>query len=140
MQNTQELEDIITKCLAEMETAALDRYETDKADRTAALFLVAQMKISLVIEDIELKAKQSKNEVERLEGQKYLEIKNQVSEKKITENAIQAHIVVSDDIYKAKQAAAEYEANLKKLTFLFNTLKDGHIYFRNTHKTKQWAE
>lgn len=60
-------QEVIEKCLTEIEKASRDTYDNDKADKTAALFLSAQVKVSFLIEDIEFEAKNSKNEITRLE-------------------------------------------------------------------------
>ena len=87
-----------------------------------------------------MNSKSSKNEVSRLEGEKYFEYKNSNIDKKITENMITNYVAKDPDICKAKQEYVKFEANLKKWTFLLNSLKDGHIFFRNLAKNKTWSE
>ena len=80
-----DIEQVIEECFNETKQASRAKYDSDKADRTAALFLVAQMKLSFLIEEIELQAKQAKNEILRIEGEKYFNVVVE-GEKKITEN------------------------------------------------------
>jgi len=135
-----DIEFTIEACLGEMTKASLEKYDSDKADRTAALFLVAQMKLSALIEDVEMKARHSKNEITRIEGEKYFEFKTSNSDKKITENMMTSHLSKDEDIVSAKTEHAKNEANLKKWNYILDVLKNGHVYFRNIGKTKSWQE
>lgn len=135
-----DVENLIEQCFDEMSTASREKYDSDRADRTASLFLTAQMKLSLLIEDIEMKARHAKNEITRLEGEKYFEYKTSNTDKKITENMLTNYIAKSEDIVNAKVEAAKFESTLKKWTYVLNILKDGHIYFRNIGKNKGWQE
>jgi hypothetical protein len=135
-----DVEELIEKCFSETEAASLNKYDSEKADRTAALFLTAQMKLSFLIEDSEMSAKNSKNEIARLEGEKYFEYKVDNADKKITENMIVNYVAKNPDIVTAKTECAKHEARLKKWNYLLNTLKDGHVYFRNLSKNKSWQE
>jgi uncharacterized protein (DUF885 family) len=135
-----DLEQLIEECLEDCSAASRERFEAEKADKVAAKMLCAQMKLSFLIEEIEMKARQSKNEVIRLEGEKYYEIKTKGSDKKITENMMTNYIAKDVDIVQAKQEAAEQEAALKKWGYIMNTLSASHIYFRNVSKNKNWSE
>jgi hypothetical protein len=135
-----DIEKVIEECFNELTAASREKYDSDKADKTAALFLCAQMKLSFVIEEVELQAKQAKNEITRIEGQKYFEYKTSNAEKKITENTLASHLSKDPDIVKAKLDAATSEASLKKWQFLMSTLKDSGYFFKNQGKNKQWSE
>jgi hypothetical protein len=135
-----ELEELISKCIGETSKAARAKYSPEEAERTAALFIEAQMKASLYIEDIELNVKLSRNEIERIEGEKYFEYRSGGGDKRITENALSAHIASDKDVCKIKDENARLEATLRKWTYIIGTLKDGHIFFRNVNKTKSWQE
>lgn len=134
-----DIETVVEMCFTEMQGASRDKYDTDQADKTAALFLVAQMKLSFLIEEVEMKARAAKNEISRIEGEKYFEYKMSNADKK-TENMLVNYVAKEPDIVKAKAECATHEANLKKWNYLLNVLKDGHIYFRNLTKSKTWNE
>jgi len=141
MSDLCELEKLINDCLIEINAASREKYDSDKAERTAALFLLAQMKLSLAIEDIELQWKLSKNEIERIQSEKYFEIKNNnTTDKKITESAMSNLVCKDPDVVKIKNDAAKNECEFKKWNYLLGVLKDSHIYFRNITKNKTWAE
>jgi len=130
----------VEKCFDEMQEASLNKYDADKADRTAALFLAAQMKMSFWIEDVEMKAKNAKNEITRIEGEKYFDYKTENSDKKVTENMVASYVAKDADIVRTRRECAAYESELKKLNYILGTLKDSHIYFRNLSKNKTWQE
>lgn len=137
------IESVIETCFFEMEAASQAKYDSDKADKTAALFLTAQMRLSFLIEDIEMKAKLAKNEITRIEGEKYFEFKTGgTSDKvpKITENMLTSYVAKDPAIVAAKLECSKQEATLKKWNYISNVLKDSHIYFRNIGKNKGWAE
>ena len=135
-----DIETIIEQCFNEIQGASRSKYDSDMADKTAALFLVAQMKLSFLIEEVEIKAKNAKNEITRIEGEKYFEYKISNIDKKITENMLSNYVAKEPDIVQARIDCATYESNLKKWNFILNTLKDSHIYFRNLSKNKSWSE
>jgi hypothetical protein len=138
-----DIENVIEACFAEMEAASRDKYDSVKADKTAALFLTAQMKLSFLIEEIEMKAKHAKNEITRIEGEKYFEFKTGgAGEKapKITENMLTSYVAKDPDIVASKLEAAKQEATLKKWNYISSVLKESHIFFRNLGKNKSWAE
>jgi len=133
-------EQLIEKCLVEINSASRENYDTDKADRTAAMFLEAQMKLSFLIEEVELKARSSKNEITRIEGEKYYDFKTSSGDKKMTENMLASSVAKDSDIVDAKLECAKQEAALKKWNYIMTSLKDGHVYFRNLSKSKTWKE
>jgi hypothetical protein len=139
---SSEIQESIESCIKEMSNASLQKYDSDKADRTAALFLITQMRLSSLIEDVEMKSKNAKNEITRIEAEKYFEYKTNPdnSEKKITENMLLNYIAKDPEVIKVKKEYVEYESNYKKWTYILGTLKDGHIYFRNLGKNKNWSE
>jgi len=135
-----DIQKLIEECFNETSISSREKYDADKADRTAALFLCAQMKLSFLIEEVEMQAKQAKNEITRIEGEKYFEFKQAQGDKKITENMTTSHIAKDADIVAAKLECAKQESALKKWNYIMNTLKDSHVYFRNLSKNKTWNE
>ena len=135
-----DVEEVIEKCFKEMEQASRAKYDAEQADRTAALCLMAQMKLSMLIEEIELKAKMAKNEVSRIEGECYFNEKTNSNDKKLTESMLSHTIAKSAGIVDAKRACAEAESEVKKWNYVMKTIEASHIYFRNASKSKQWAE
>jgi hypothetical protein len=125
-----EIESLIKKCLEEISEAKLGNYDVDRAERTAALFLEASIKLSMLIEGIEFSAKHSKNEIERIAAEKYMEIKTANADKKITETAVTQLLAGQAEVIDSKRQSARDEATLKKWNNILNILKDSHVYFR----------
>lgn len=135
-----DIENLVEQCFEQMQSASREKYDTDKADRTAALFLMTQLKLSLLVEEVEIKSRGAKNEISRIEGEKYFEYKTSNSDKKMTENMMASYISKDNDIVASKAEYTKHEANLKKWNYVLDVLKDGHIYFRNIGKNKSWSE
>lgn len=133
--DTNKLEELISECIGETAKAARESYDASKAEKTAGLFLLAQMQSSLIIEQFELEAKQAKNEIDRVCAEKYLQCKEENTAKKVTENTIDAFVSASKEVIEAKSNAAKAESRLRKWLFISNSLKDGIIYFRNIGKS-----
>jgi hypothetical protein len=134
-----DIEQVVEACYEEMKAASRDRYDAKEADKTASLCLTAQLKLSMLIEDTELLAKHSKNEVARIEAEKYFEYKTSGGEKK-TEAMINAYVAKSPEVVSAKRECAEKEAAIKKWNYVLGVLNNSHVFFRNLGKNKTWAE
>lgn len=129
----QEVEQLVTKCLQASQDAHEGKFDNDRAQNIAAIFLTAEIRLTFFIGDIELRAKHCKNEIERVEAEKYQQIKVSATGK-TTEVALEKSIARDVDVIRAKQECAEAESEAKKWNYLLGVLKDGHIYFRNLGK------
>lgn len=130
----EKLEQVITTCLEEINKAKLGHYDTDDAERSAALFLAAQIELINYIEVIELQAKQTRNSIEQIEAERYFEEKMNTGDKKITEVHLQHLLAKNTEVIKSKNEAAMAEVKLKKWNSLLSSIKDGHLYFRSFSK------
>ena len=128
-----DIEALIEKCLDEVSKASEGFYDADVAERSSALILKTQMKLSYFIEEVEFKARMSKNDISRVEGEKYQELKA-ASITKITDAALTAAIATEKDVQEAKQNFARDESALKKWNYLSNTLTNAHVFFRGFNK------
>jgi hypothetical protein len=135
----EELENLITFCINELNIAQSEPYSPEKAERTAAAFLSANMKLAYFISDVELRAKRSKAEISRLEAEAYFAAKI-AADKKITESALQQIIAKDPTVVEAKNQNCEFEAEQKKYNYLMQTLNSGHLYFRSICKNKSFYE
>lgn len=133
--NASDVQELIEKCIAESQSAREGKFDTDKADRTAAMFLEAELKLALFIGEFELKAKDSKNEIERIEAEAYYQLKANTTGK-LTEGALTQSIARQQDVIDAKRACAAAESDAKKWNLIFSILRDGHIFFRNIGKNR----
>lgn len=134
--NQEKMEKLLDKCLSELTLAYNGDCTAERAEKNAALFLEMQLRLSEYLANAELKAKMSKNEVERLSSHKYFEYKNGSlgSEKKLTEASLEHSITKDEEIFKLKEELIRHEAEYKKWNFIINVLSNGHIYFRNLGK------
>lgn len=137
--NKEDFEGLISKCFSELTLASQEKYDADKAERTAAMFLAAQVQLAFFIADVDLRARHSKNDISRVEAQKYFELKDDFGGKKPTEAALTNGVAKHSEVIEAKRANSEAESDLKKYNYLMSSLKDGHIFFRGLGK-KAWNE
>lgn len=136
--NKEDFETLVGQCYAELNSAYKEKYDADKAERTAAMFLAALMQLAYFIEDIEAKARHSKVEIERIEGEKYFEFKEEAGVKKLTEATLTQSIAKDPSVLEVKNANCQAEAELKKYNYLMASLKEGHILFRSIGKQKDF--
>ncbi len=139
--NEQKVEALIQECLAEVSLAHKEKYDAAKAELTAAKFLDARMRLSEFIENVELRARQSKSEIDRVKSEVYFEVKDSNSAKKITEATIESGVLKHESVVEIKREHAAAEASLKKWNYIMDVLKDGHYYFKGIAKVKgPWSE
>ena len=136
----QEVSDLIEKCLGELTAAQKGDVDQAKAEKVAALCLVAQIRMAELLADFELRANHSKNMIAAIEAEVYGEIKTgNVSGGKITESAM-THLIAKDERVKnIKKECAKDWATLKKYNYLSNTIKDAHYYFKSLAKAQTWT-
>lgn len=136
--NSEKLGYLVEKCLNELSSAKEGKFESDRAERAAALFLETQMHALDLLQDLELKARMSKHEIEKTEAEKYFSIKTaNISGAKLTEVALGHAIVKDESVIESKVKSASLEVEVKKWQFMLNTLKEGHVFFRGLGK-KAW--
>lgn len=133
----EELQKLIEKCLTELAVASEDNYDATKAERVAALFLMAQIKLISFLENVDFSVRSAKNNISRIEADKYTIIKMAGGDKKITEGSLVHSLAAEKEVQEAKQEYAKLEAEAKKWNYLVNSMKDGHLYFRSIAKQKQ---
>jgi hypothetical protein len=129
----EQFEALAEKCFVELLKASTEKYDSEKAERTAALLLTAQMQLAFYIEDCDLRARHSKNEISRIEAVKYYEIKNAQLGKQ-TEMMLANAVAKDADVIAARRINAEAEADVKKLNYLMSTFKDSTYFFRSMSK------
>jgi hypothetical protein len=131
----EDLQRMIDNCLKALTEAHEGRYLPEKAERTAALFLDAQMRLADVVSSAEFKRQMAKNELERISAEKYFFIKNgSSSDKKVTEATLDHAIARDADVFKVKEELARADSDQKKWQHIMNIMSNGHIYFRNVGK------
>lgn len=132
--NAEVVEELVSRCMAEVAICHEEKYDAEKAERTAALFLDARMKLAMFIEEIELNAKQSKTEIDRVEAEKYFEYRDSFNGGKITEAVLSNSVAKDKSVVESKRSWAQAEASLKKYNYLMDSLKDGLYLFKNIGK------
>lgn len=128
----EKLSAMLSECMKELEAAHESRYPPEKADRTAALFLSTQLRLTDYAVDLDFKAKMAKNEVERVEAEKYFDFKGEAA--KLTEAALKHATSKDESVNEVKAKLARAESEQKKITNVMNIMNNGHIFFRTISK------
>ncbi len=126
---------LLKKFTREVRKAHQEKYNMDRAEKTAALCLDAQKELSEFMSEAELLAKEKKTEAEAVAAERYFFYKSS-SETKITDVALNRMVDKDDEVKAAKKEQYKAEADYNKWKSLLGTLKDGHIFFRGVSRGK----
>jgi hypothetical protein len=133
------VEHLISEFAYELKIAHKEKYDVEKAEKTAALCLDAQKEIAEFLAEAELLAKEKKSEVESLEAEKFFYYKKEAGTK-LSDVAANLLVAKDSDVKIAKRAQYTAEADYNKWKNLFGTLKEGHVFFRGLAKGKsEWT-
>lgn len=130
---------MINEVQIELDLVHQGKYDFERAKRTAALALRAQMEISEFLADLEGRTKKVKYALSFIESEAYFDQKN-LTDKKLSEAALQQLIVRDKEVIKTKSDLIEAEVHFKNWEKFFITMKDAHIFFRNLGNGKNdWS-
>lgn len=122
---TQELETII-------ESAYTEGVTVDEAEKLAARFLHAQLKVSEELRIADLDSRTRKSGVKAIRAALYTNIRS--GPDKVTEAAIEAQLNANDIVEAEQKSFDEAEVNRDELERLYNVYINCHIYFRGVAK------
>jgi hypothetical protein len=105
-------------------------FDISKSERVAALALEGLVELADFYADAESTARHAKNFVEYTEADIASEYKNKASEK-ISEAALKRKTACSQEVKEAKKKMVDLEREHKKWRYIYETLKEAHIFFRN---------
>lgn len=137
MENTS-IEKLVDFVLNQVQSVKSGEFDTIKSDVVAAASLEAQLRLADILSSAEFEVKQSENNLDFIEAELATNIRAEYREpsKKITEAQVKELINTKSEIKEAKANAAEAHREFKKWQYIFNTLKDAHIFFRNINKSQ----
>ena len=125
------------KFFAECEQAIKDAYESsvtqDEAEKLAAKFLHAQLKVSAALRDADLDARMKKSGLKAVKAQTYVEECGKY-DKKPTEAQLEAAINLSELVNKSQDEFDSAEVNRDYLLNLLSVFREGHQYYRAIFK------
>jgi hypothetical protein len=105
-------------------------------ENVAAMALEAQMELAQFYADAESSAKHAKHLVEYAEGETaagYAK-KAAADDIKVTEASLKRMASISDEVKKAKKDLVDLERDYKKWRYVYEILREAHIFFRNIGK------
>ncbi len=112
-------------------------FDLSKTEALAALALEAQIELADFYAEAESYSRDAKNIVEYTEGEVSEEIlKNSylTSDKKLPETALKRQATITQKVKDAKKQMIQLEKEYKKWRYIYDMLKDAHIFFRNLGK------
>ena len=107
-----------------------------QGERVAALALEALMELSEFYADSEVNAKRAKYIVEYQEGIVSARHAKEAVEKevRVSEASLKRVASISDEVKQAKNEMLSLEKEYKKWRYVYETLKEAHVFFRNIGK------
>ncbi len=117
----------------ELKNDILQAYEQSvsipDAEKLAAKFLYAQMKVSDLIKSSDLDARMRKAGLKTVSATVYL-AEIQKHEKKPTETYLESQVAINAEVNTAQDFKDNADVNTEALKRYFEIFKDAHIYFR----------
>jgi hypothetical protein len=111
-------------------------FNATKGERVAALALEGQMELVDFYADAEASARHAKHSAEYAEGEvaaKYAKAATD-TEHRVSEASLKRVATISDEVKTARREMVDLEKEYKKWKYVFETLKEAHIFFRNIGK------
>jgi hypothetical protein len=132
------IESLVDFVLTQVESVKNGDFDPIKGDVVAAASLEAQLRLSDILSSAEFEVKQTENTLDFVEAELATNIRAEYRDpnKKITESQVKELINSRVEIKEAKTNAANAHREFKKWQYIFNTLKDAHIFFRNINKSQ----
>jgi hypothetical protein len=120
---------------SEIERTYTEGITMDEAERLAAKFLGAQLKVSDALKTVDLDCRMRKSGVKAVRAATYLkEIEGK--DKKPTEATISAVIETNDIVSSEQDAFDKAEVNKAELERFYDIFLNAHIYYRGIAKGK----
>jgi DNA repair exonuclease SbcCD ATPase subunit len=130
------IESLVEFVLNQVQAVQSGTFEVIKSDVVAAASLEAQLLLADILSSAEFEVKQRENDLDFLEAELATNIRTENREKKITEAQVKELISSKSEVREARNNSAVAHKEFKKWQYIFNTLKDSHIFFRNLNKTQ----
>jgi hypothetical protein len=111
-------------------------FDLVKSQQVAALCLEALMELSEFYSDAESRARDAKNIVEYTEGEVAIQHRSEQSDlgQKVSEQALKRFATCDSKVKEARLRMNELEKEHRKWRYVYETLKEAHIFFRNLTK------
>jgi len=129
----QKLVDVIQQQIVRVRTG---NFDLSKCSQVAALALEGQIELAEFYADAESTAKSAKYETDYIEGAMADDYKAKAvdSGTKITEASIKRMASYAPEVKDAKKAFVKLEKESKKWRYVYEILKEAHVFFRNLNK------
>ena len=130
------IQTLVEFVLNQVQAVQSGTFDSVKSDVVAAASLEAQLLLADILSSAEFEVKQRENDLDFLEAELATNIRTENREKKITEAQVKELISSKSEVKEARNNSAVAHKEFKKWQYIYNTLKDSHIFFRNLNKTQ----
>lgn len=111
-------------------------FNASKGERVAALALEGQIELAEFYADAESSAKHARHLADYAEGEIAAKYAQEAADKevRVSEASLKRVALISDEVKLAKKDMVSLEKEHKKWRYVYETLKEAHIFFRNIGK------
>lgn len=111
-------------------------FDMSKAPQVSALCLEGLMELSEFYADVESEAKNAKHMAEYIEGETATNLRKEKTDngKKVSEAALKRLSSCASEVKEARTKMVTLEKEYKRWRYVYETLKEAHIFFRNIAK------
>lgn len=129
----QRLLDVILEQLRKVRSG---NFNAVKGERVAALALECQLELSDLYADVEAMARNAKHEAEYAEGEVAAQHAKEAvaKEVRVSEASLKRVATISDEVKAARSSMIQLERDHRKWRYVYETVKEAHIFFRNIGK------
>jgi hypothetical protein len=134
-QASSEIHNEFGELAADVQRAYDEGVSLEEAERLAAKFLGAQMRIAEELARVDLDARMKKNGLKAIKSRVYMDAATS-GDKKPAENFLENLVNLSTDVCVSQDMYDESDSRKESLSVYLGIFKDAHIYFRGIAKGK----
>ena len=121
---------------AQLQKVRAGSFNPARGERVAALALEGQLELTEFYADAEAQAKNAKHIVEYTEGEVAARHAKEAADKevRVSEASLKRVASISSEVKQAKKEMVDLEKEHKKWRYVYEILREAHIFFRNIGK------
>ena len=132
----KKVEHLVSVIQVQLQKVRTGTFNHVKGERVAALALEGLLELADFYSDAEASAKNAKLLAEYTEGDVAAKYAKEAVEKevRVSEASLKRMSSVNDEVKQSKKDMVAYEKEHKKWRYVYETLKEAHVFFRNIGK------
>jgi len=130
------VERLVAVIQGQLQKVRTGTFNPAKGERVAALALEGLLELAEYYADAEASAKTAKHMTEYAEGEMAAKYAQEANDKavKISETSLKRMSSISDEVKNTKTRLVDLEKEYKKWRYIYETLREAHVFFRNIGK------